>query len=315
MDKIKLGNTDLQISKINFGGNVFGWTLDEAASFKMLDALLDAGINFIDTADSYSWWVGKTGISETIIGKWMKSRGVRDKIVLATKVGSQISMETSANVSKAYILKTIDESLKRLQTDYIDLYYSHFDDNTTPVEETLSAFDEVIKAGKVRHIGASNITTDRLKASFDASDKHNLPRYEVLQPHYNLVERKMYETEYAALVEKYGMVSLPYFSLASGFLTGKYRTEEDFSKSIRGGGAKAYLNDKGFSVLKALDSVAAKHNSTPAAVSLAWLLNQKTVAAPLVSATKEAHLEALIQAPELKLDMEDLHALSEASKY
>lgn len=315
MDKIKLGNTDLQISKINFGGNVFGWTLDEAASFKMLDALLDTGINFIDTADSYSWWVGKTGISETIIGKWMKSRGVRDKIVLATKVGSQISMETSANVSKAYILKTIDESLKRLQTDYIDLYYSHFDDNTTPVEETLSAFDEVIKAGKVRHIGASNITTDRLKASFDASDKHNLPRYEVLQPHYNLVERKMYETEYAALVEKYGMVSLPYFSLASGFLTGKYRTEEDFSKSIRGGGAKAYLNDKGFSVLKALDSVASKHNSTPAAVSLAWLLNQKTVAAPLVSATKEAHLEALIQAPELKLDMEDLHALSEASKY
>lgn len=315
MDKIKLGNTDLQISKINFGGNVFGWTLDEAASFKMLDALLDAGINFIDTADSYSWWIGKTGISETIIGKWMKSRGVRDKIVLATKVGSQISMETSANVSKAYILKTIDESLKRLQTDYIDLYYSHFDDNTTPVEETLSAFDEVIKAGKVRHIGASNITTDRLKASFDASDKHNLPRYEVLQPHYNLVERKMYETEYAALVEKYGMVSLPYFSLASGFLTGKYRTEEDFSKSIRGGGAKAYLNDKGFSVLKALDSVAAKHNSTPAAVSLAWLLNQKAIAAPLVSATKEAHLEALIQAPKLKLDMEDLHALSEASKY
>ena len=315
MDKIKLGNTDLQISKINFGGNVFGWTLDEAASFKMLDALLDAGINFIDTADSYSWWIGKTGISETIIGKWMKSRGVRDKIVLATKVGSQISMETSANVSKAYILKTIDESLKRLQTDYIDLYYSHFDDNTTPVEETLSAFDEVIKAGKVRHIGASNITTDRLKASFDASDKHNLPRYEVLQPHYNLVERKMYETEYAALVEKYGMVSLPYFSLASGFLTGKYRTEEDFSKSIRGGGAKAYLNDKGFSVLKALDSVAAKHNSTSAAVSLAWLLNQKTVAAPLVSATKEAHLEALIQAPKLKLDQEDLHALSEASKY
>lgn len=315
MDKIKLGNTDLQISKINFGGNVFGWTLDEAASFKMLDALLDAGINFIDTADSYSWWIGKTGISETIIGKWMKSRGVRDKIVLATKVGSQISMETSANVSKAYILKTIDESLKRLQTDYIDLYYSHFDDNTTPVEETLSAFDEVIKAGKVRHIGASNITSDRLKASFSASENYNLPRYEVLQPHYNLVEREMYETEYAALVEEYGMVSLPYYSLASGFLTGKYRTEEDSSKSIRGGGAKAYLNDKGFSVLKALDSVAAKHNSTPAAVSLAWLLNQKAIAAPLVSATKEAHLEALIQAPKLKLDQEDLHALSEASKY
>src|SRR5690625_341882 len=315
MDRIKLGNTDLQISKINFGGNVFGWTLDETASFKMLDALLEAGINFIDTADSYSWWIGKTGVSETIIGKWMKSRGVRDEIVLATKVGSQISTDTSANVSKEYILKTVEESLERLQTDYIDLYYNHFDDNTTPVEETLSAFDELIKAGKVRHIGASNITTDRLKASFDASEKNNLARYTVLQPHYNLVERKMYETEYAPLVEKYGMVSLPYFSLAAGFLTGKYRSKDDLSKSVRGGGAKAYLNDKGFSVLKALDSVAEKHNSSLATVYLAWLLHQETIAAPLVSATKESHLEALINAPKLKLDKEDLQTLSEASKH
>lgn len=313
MDKIKLGKTDLEVSKINFGGNVFGWTLDEAASFKMLDALLDAGINFIDTADSYSWWAGKYGISETIIGKWMKSRGVRDKIVLATKVGGQVSMETSANVSKAYILKTAEESLERLQTDYIDLYYNHFDDNKTPVKETLSAFDTLIKAGKVRHIGASNITTERLKASFDASEKYDLPRYAVLQPHYNLVERKMYETDYAPLVEKYGMVSLPYYSLASGFLTGKYRSKDDFSKSVRGGGAENYLNEKGLAVLNALDSVAAKHKVTPASVSLAWLSHQKTIAAPLVSATNESQLEAITQVPKLKLDMEDMRVLTEAS--
>lgn len=315
MDKIKLGNTDLQVSKINFGGNVFGWTLDEVASFKMLDALLDAGVNFIDTADSYSWWAGMPGISETIIGKWMKSRGVRDKIVLATKVGGQVSKDTSINVSKAHILKTVDESLQRLQTDYIDLYYNHFDDNSTPVEETLSAFDELIKAGKVRNIGASNISTERLNLSFQASEKNNLARYAVLQPHYNLVERKKYETEYAPLVEKYGMVSLPYYSLASGFLTGKYRSKDDLSKSVRGGGAENYMNNKGFTILNALDSVALKHKVTPATVSLAWLLNKNTIATPIVSATKESQLEAILKAPTLKLDKEDMASLNEASNY
>lgn len=315
MDKIKLGNTDLQVSKINFGGNVFGWTLDKVASFKMLDALLDAGVNFIDTADSYSWWAEMPGISEAIIGKWMKSRGVRDKIVLATKVGGQVSKDTSINVSKAHILKTVDESLQRLQTDYIDLYYNHFDDNSTPVEETLSAFDELIKAGKVRNIGASNISTERLNLSFQASEKNNLARYAVLQPHYNLVERKKYETEYAPLVEKYGMVSLPYYSLASGFLTGKYRSKDDLSKSVRGGGAENYMNNKGFTILNALDSVALKHKVTPATVSLAWLLNKNTIATPIVSATKESQLEAILKAPTLKLDKEDMDGLNEASNY
>lgn len=255
------------------------------------------------------------GISETIIGKWVKSRGVRDKIVLATKVGGQVSKDTSINVSKAHILKTVDESLQRLQTDYIDLYYNHFDDNSTPVEETLSAFDELIKAGKVRNIGASNISIERLNLSFQASEKNNLARYAVLQPHYNLVERKKYETEYAPLVEKYGMVSLPYYSLASGFLTGKYRSKDDLSKSVRGGGAENYMNNKGFTILNALDSVALKHKVTPATVSLAWLLNKNTIATPIVSATKELQLEAILKAPTLKLDNEDMDGLNEASNY
>ncbi|WP_126974440.1 aldo/keto reductase [Gynurincola endophyticus] len=314
MNKIKIANTDLEIARINFGGNVFGWTLDEKQSFDMLDKFYDAGFNFIDTADTYSWWVNGTGgQSETIIGKWLKNRGNRDNVVVATKVGSE-TKEHGYDISKKHILKSVDESLQRLQTDHIDLYYTHFDDNVTPVEETLEAYNEIVKAGKVRYIAASNLSPARLKESLEVAEKSGFPKYVALQPHYNLVEREKYETEYSALVEKHGLTVFPYWSLAAGFLTGKYRSEADLGKSVRGGGAKKYLNEKGLEVLAALDTVAAKHTSQPATVALAWLLNQPHVGAPIVSATNEKQLKTLFDAPELQLDAEDLEVLNQASK-
>ncbi|WP_273273564.1 aldo/keto reductase [Maribacter polysiphoniae] len=313
MEKVTIGNTDLEVSRINFGGNVFGWTLDEKQSFEILDAFVEAGFNFIDTADTYSWWVnGVGGQSETIIGKWMKARNNRDKLVIATKVGSE-TKEHPIDISKKHILKSVDESLNRLQTDYIDLYYTHFDDEVTPVEETLSTYDQIIKEGKVRHIAASNLSPERLEASFRASEENNLPKYVALQPHYNLVERTNYETQYAGLVEKYGLSVMPYYSLASGFLTGKYRSEDDLGKSVRGGGARKYLNDKGLGILKALDTVSEKHNSEPATVALAWLLSKPHIAAPIVSATSKHQLQTLFDAPKLHLDAEDLEILEIAS--
>ena len=272
MKKVNIKNTDLEIAPINFGGNVFGWTLDEKESFNILNKFEEGGFNFIDTADTYSWWVnGKGGQSEEIIGKWMKEKKNRQDIVLATKVGSE-TKEHGFDISKKHILKSVDESLKRLGTDHIDLYYTHFDDKVTPVEETLSAYDEIIKAGKVRYIAASNISPERLIESFEVAEKNNLPKYVALQPHYNLVEREKFETEYASLVEKYGLSAFPYWSLAAGFLTGKYRTEEDFEKTTRGGSIKKYFDDKGKAVLSALDKVSEKHQSQPATVALAWLL-------------------------------------------
>ncbi len=313
MKKVTIGNSDLKVARINFGGNVFGWTLNEKQSFEILDAFIDAGFDFIDTADTYSWWVnGVGGQSETVIGNWMKARGNRDKIVIATKVGSE-TKEHPNDISKKHILKSIDESLQRLQTDYIDLYYTHFDDEVTPVEETLSAYDEIIKAGKVRHIGASNLSPERLTASFKASEENNLPKYVALQPHYNLVERQNYETKYANLVEQYGLSVMPYFSLAGGFLTGKYRSENDLSKSVRGEGAKQYLNEKGLGVIKALDTLSDKHKSKPATVALAWLLAKPHIAAPIVSATSQSQLQTLFDAPKLNLDAADLELLETAS--
>lgn len=307
--KIKIGSSDLEVARINLGGNVFGWTLDEQQSFEILDAFTAAGFNFIDTADTYSWWVNGTGgQSETIIGNWLKSRGNRDQLVIATKVGSQ-TKEHPNDISKKHILKSVDESLQRLQTNYIDLYYTHFDDGTTPVEETLSAYDEIVKAGKVRYIAASNLSPERLIASFEASEKNGFPKYQALQPHYNLLERKQYETDYAPLAEKYGLTVFPYFALAAGFLTGKYRSEADLGKSVRGGGAKKYLNEQGLALLAALDKVAAKHESNPATVALAWLLAQPHIGAPIVSATSQSQLDTLIAAPNLKLDAEDLKQL------
>lgn len=309
MNKFKINNTDLEVSRINFGGNVFGWTLNEKQSFAIADQFTEAGFNFFDTADTYPWWVNGTGgLSESILGKWMKERKNRDKIVLATKVGSE-TQEHGFDISRKHILQSVDESLQRLQTDYIDLYYTHFDDKVTPVEETLETYQEIIKAGKVRYIAASNISPERLQQSFEAADKNGLPKYVALQPHYNLIDREQYETQSAPLAELYNLAVFPYWSLASGFLTGKYRSEADLSKSQRGGGVKHYLNENGLAILDALDKVAGKHNSSPATVALAWLLAQPHIGAPIVSATNNKQLEDLIAAPQLHLDQEDLDVL------
>lgn len=314
MKKRLIKNTDLEIAPINFGGNVFGWTLDEKESFNILNKFTEGGFNFIDTADTYSWWVnGKGGQSEEIIGKWMKERKNRQNIILATKVGSE-TKEHGFDISKKHILKSVDESLKRLGTDHIDLYYTHFDDNKTPVEETLSAYDEIVKAGKVRYIAASNVSPERLIESFEVAEKNNFPKYVALQPHYNLVEREKFETEYASLVEKFGLGAFPYWSLAAGFLTGKYRTEADFENTTRGGGIKKYFDDKGKAVLGALDKVSEKHQSQPATVSLSWLLANPLITAPIVSATSERQLQTIFDAPKLELDSEDLEILNQASK-
>ncbi|HZJ79671.1 MAG TPA: aldo/keto reductase [Dysgonamonadaceae bacterium] len=314
MKKVNIANTDLKVSRINFGGNVLGWTLNEKESFDILDAFVAAGFNFIDTADTYSWWVnGVGGQSETILGKWMKERNNRDHLVIATKVGSQTN-EHPKDISKAHILQSVDESLQRLQTDHIDLYYTHFDDEVTPVEETLSAYDEIIKAGKVKYVGASNVSPERLNKSFKAAKDNNLPKYVALQPHYNLMERNNYENKYKPIVEKYELAVFPYYSLASGFLTGKYRSEADLGKSVRGAGLKHYLNSKGFAVLDALDMIASKHNTQPATIALAWQLAQPSITASIVSATSKKQLQSLIDAPSIVLNKEDLEILSEASK-
>lgn len=313
-NSIKINNTDLEVSRINFGGNVFGWTLNEQQSFEILDAITENGINFIDTADTYAWWVnGIGGQSETIIGKWLKTKGNRKNTVIATKVGSE-TKEHGFDISKKHILKSVDESLQRLQTDYIDLYYTHYDDNKTPIEETLSAYDEIIKAGKARYIAASNISPERLAQSFEISEKNGLPKYAALQPHYNLMERADYEARYLPIAAQYNLTVFPYWALAAGFLSGKYRSEADFGKSIRGGGAKKYLNEKGVAVLNALDKIAEKHHTQPATVSLAWLLAQPHIGAPIVSATSKTQLQTLFDAPNLKLDAEDLTLLNEVSK-
>lgn len=314
MEKIKIGKTDLQVARINLGGNVFGWTLNEEQSFEILDEFVGEGFDFIDTSNSYSWWVnGKGGQSETIIGNWMKSRSNREDIIIATKVGSE-TKEHPLDISKKHILKSVDESLQRLQTDYIDLYYTHFDDNVTPVEETLSAYDEVIKAGKVRYIAASNVPLERLKKSLELGENAEYPMYQALQPHYNLVERTKYEIEYAPIVEEYGLTVFPYWSLASGFLSGKYRSEADLGKSTRGGNAKKYLNAKGLGLLEALDEISKAHNTQQASVALAWLLAQPHIGAPIVSATSKSQLKAIVDATNLKLNSEDFILLDERSK-
>ncbi|CAM3758178.1 aldo/keto reductase [Sphingobacterium prati] len=314
MEKRKIKNTDLLISPINFGGNVFGWTLDEKQSFDILDQFTAAGFNFIDTADTYSWWVnGVGGQSEEIIGKWVKQRNNRNELVIATKVGSE-TKEHGYDISKKHILKSVDQSLARLQTDHIDLYYTHFDDNKTPVEETLEAYAEIVKAGKVRYIAASNLSPERLKASFEVAEKNNFPKYVALQPHYNLLEREIFETQYADLVKEYDLSVFTYWSLAAGFLTGKYRNEDDLNKSARGEGVRKYLNDKGLKVLNALDQISAKYEVTQASVALAWLLANPLVTAPIVSATSESQLKTLFAAPEVRLSSEDIILLNDVSK-
>ncbi len=314
MKKRKLGRSTLEISPLIFGGNVFGWTVDEKGSFALLDAFLDAGFNCIDTADVYSRWMpgNKGGESEAIIGKWFKARGKRDKIVLATKCGLEMAPDKKG-LSKAYIVRAVEDSLKRLQTDYIDLYQSHRDDPATPLEETMAAHAELVKAGKVRVVGASNYSADRLKAALAASAKLGIPRYETLQPNYNLADRKEFEGALQDLCVAEGISVVPYYSLASGFLTGKYRSEADLGQKARAGGVKKHLTARGFAILGALDAVAAKHGATPAQVALAWLLAQPAIAAPIASATTTAQLADILKCAELKLSAEDVAALSKSS--
>lgn len=315
MDSVLIGQTDIEVARFNLGGNVFGWTLDEAKSFELLDAYIDAGFDFIDTADMYSHWAngGVGGQSETIIGKWLKARGGRDKIVVATKVGGPTGTN-AIDVSRKHILASVDKSLSRLQTDYIDLYYTHYDDEKTPIEETLAAYDELIRAGKVRHIGASNIAPERLRDSLKIAQENNLPKYQALQPLYNLVERKGYETDYAPIVAEHGLTVFPYYALAAGFLSGKYRSEEDFNKSPRGQGAANYLNERGLGVLSAIDEVAKKHSVVPATVALAWLSAQPNIGGPIASATSKEQLKEILSSTSLQLDRADQELLDKASK-
>ncbi|WKN32347.1 aldo/keto reductase [Porifericola rhodea] len=316
MHKRPLGNTDLKTTPIVFGGNVFGWTLDEKASFAMLDELLDYGFDTIDTADVYSRWAegNQGGESETIIGKWMKNRSNREKLTVITKVGADMG-QGHKDLTEEYILKAADDSLRRLQTDYIDLYLTHWDDDRTPVEETLGAYEKLIEAGKVRYIGASNLNPERLKASLEASKRDGLPRYEVFQPGYNLYDRQEFEEGVASICKEEGLGVITYFSLASGFLTGKYRSKADFEGKARAAFVEKYLDDKGNNILAALDEVARKHSVSQAGVALAWLLHQPTVTAPIASATKSKHLQAFIEAAQLQLSREDMAQLDEASTY
>ena len=312
----QLGNSELAVSPICFGGNVFGWTLDEASSFKILDAFTDQGLNFIDTANSYSRWApgNKGGESETIIGKWLKKSGKRDKIVLATKVGSNLSPEQKG-LSRRYIMQAVEESLNRLQTDFIDLYQSHYDDPDTPVDETLEAFAALIKAGRVRVIGASNFSGMRLIESLNSSERLGIPRYESLQPEFNLYSREKYETEYEPIIKEKNLGVLPYYSLASGFLTGKYRSEQDFNKSVRGTGISKYMTERGFRILSALDEIANQHRVTSATISLAWLMARPGITSPIASATTINQLNELVNATEISLDASSIELLDQASAY
>lgn len=310
MELRRLGNSDLYTAPIVFGGNVFGWTLDEKHSYDILDRFTQEGFNTIDTANSYAHWVpgNKGGESETIIGNWIKSRKNRDRVIVITKVGSAMG-QGQRDISEKAILREADASLRRLQVDTIDLYLTHWDDNKTPVEETLSAYQKLIQAGKVRHVGASNLSPERLQASLDASRSSGLPRYEVFQPEYNLYDRKGFEEGVAEICRREGLGVITYYSLASGFLSGKYRSETDLSQSQRGGKVKSYLNERGMRILNSLDQVSRKHNVAPAAVALAWLLHKPGITAPIASATKESHLMAFVDAAKLRLDVEDMRAL------
>jgi aryl-alcohol dehydrogenase-like predicted oxidoreductase len=314
MNARKLGNSGLEISPLIFGGNVFGWTVDEPTSFKLLDAFMAAGFNSIDTADAYSKWVPghSGGESETILGKWIKRSGNREKVIIATKVGLELGPGRKG-LSKSYIFRAAEDSLQRLQTDYIDLYQSHTDDAETPLEETLGAYAELIKQGKVRAIGASNYKADRLAAALEVSKKTGLPRYESLQPNYSLCERTDYEATLEPLCQREGLGVINYYPLASGFLSGKYRSEADVAKSARAQRVKKYLDERGFKILQALDQVAKKYNATPARVSLAWLLARPSITAPIVSATSLVQLNDLIASVELKLDRSSIELLDLAS--
>ncbi len=314
MEIRELGRSGIRTPPLVFGGNVFGWTADEAASFRLLDALLAAGLNAIDTADVYSAWVPghRGGESETVIGNWLRRRGGRDKVVIATKVGMEMG-SGDKGLSRTWIMRAVEDSLKRLQTDYIDLYQAHRDDEGVPFDETLQAFADLIRQGKVRAIGASNYTAPRLREALRTSERLGLPRYETLQPQYNLVERAAFEGELETVCQAEGLGVISYFALASGFLSGKYRSEADLAKSPRGGSVKKYLDDRGHRVLQALDEVAARYAATPAQVAIAWLIARPSVTAPIASATSLEQLQDLVAAAQLQLDRPAIERLDQAS--
>jgi aryl-alcohol dehydrogenase-like predicted oxidoreductase len=315
MQKRRLGKSDLEIAPLAFGGNVFGWTADEAMSHRLLDGFLDAGYNFIDTADVYSrWHTGNVGgESEIIIGNWLKARGNRDKVIIATKLGMDMG-GGNVGLSPAYIKRAVDYSLSRLQTDYIDLYQAHRDDPNTPLADTLGAFQDLIKAGKVRFIGSSNYTGPRLKEALETAKAHGLPRFETHQPLYSLVERGEYEGALQDLCVAEGVSVISYYSLASGFLTGKYRSRADLAGRIRGPRVEKYLDDRGMRVLAALDDIAGAHQAKMGQVALAWLLAQPGMGAPIVSATNREQLGEMVAAPKVTLTAAEVARLSDASK-
>jgi aryl-alcohol dehydrogenase-like predicted oxidoreductase len=306
MNKRKLGNSGLEVAPLALGGNVFGWTVSDEKAFPILDAFVSAGFNLIDTADIYPRWVpgNQGGESEEIIGNWLKRSGKRKEVIVATKVGMEMG-DGKKGLSKDYILRSADDSLRRLQTDYIDLYQSHKDDPETPLEETLEAYDQLIKQGKVR--------AARLAEALNVSKSNGLARYESLQPLYNLYDRAVYEDELEPLCIEEGIGVINFYSLAAGFLTGKYRSEDDLSKSARGGTVKKYLNERGFGIVEALDQVAAQYNSTPAQIALAWLMARPGITAPIASATSVEQLNDLIEATKLELDQSAIDLLDQAS--
>jgi aryl-alcohol dehydrogenase-like predicted oxidoreductase len=314
MEKRRLGQSSIELVPLAFGGNVFGWTVDEATSFALLDGFVAAGCDFIDTADVYSRWHtgNQGGESETIIGKWLKARGNRSKVIIATKVGLEMGPGRKG-LAPAYIKRSIEDSLRRLQTDYIDLYQSHRDDPDTPIADTLGAYAELIKQGKVREIGASNYTAPRLAEALRISATQGLPRYQSLQPLYSLVERTEFEGDLEALClkEKVGVIS--YYSLASGFLTGKYRSKDDMANRLRGARVEKYLDAAGFKVLRALDAVAARYNAKPGQIALAWLIARPSITAPIASATNLAQLDELVKAVDIKLDRDAIDEIDRAS--
>lgn len=315
MQKRPLGDTGFEIAPLVLGGNVFGWTVDQAASFRLLDGFVDAGLDAIDTADSYSSWVpgNKGGESETIIGDWLaRNPGKRDKLVIVTKVGSDMG-QGRRDLSAKWILEEVEASLRRLRIDAIDVYLSHWPDPATPHAETLGAYARLIEAGKVRAVGASNLDADQLADALRVADDRGLPRYQVLQPGYNLCDRTSLEGPLLDLCRREGLGVVTYFSLAKGFLSGKYRSQADLGKSPRGGGVAQYLTPRGFAILDALDAVAARHGATPAEVALAWVIARPGVTAPIASATSLEQLASLVRATELRLAPEDVAALDAAS--
>lgn len=312
MELRRIGTSALQVAPLMFGGNVFGWTADEATSFSILDAFTDAGLNFIDTADVYSAWVpgNQGGESETIIGKWLAKSGKREKVVIATKVAKD---PRRPGLSAANIAAAVEDSLRRLQTDYLDVYFSHEDDQKVPLEETLGAYQRLIEAGKVRVIGASNYSGARIEEALAVAREARLPAYQIIQPEYNLYDRAHYEADLEPVALAQQLAVVPYYSLASGFLSGKYRSREDLAKSARGSRVEKYLDHRGIRILAALDYVAQRHDATLAAVALAWLIARPSITAPIASATSLEQVQSLVAAVHLKLDPADIQALNDAS--